>query len=58
MKVNNEDIKSETNDVVLKDNTDVISSIVLQPNQQISFIASFTPKSIQTYEGLYVVNDE
>ena len=52
MKVNNEDIKSETNDVVLKDNTDVISSIVLQPNQQISFIASFTPKSIQTYEGM------
>ena len=46
----NKDI--DANDVVLKDHGETVSSIVLQPGQQISFIVSFMPSLVQNYEGV------
>ncbi len=43
---------NEVNDVVFKDNGEAVSSVVLQPSQQISFLISFMPRIVQNYEGM------
>lgn len=43
-------IKSN-NGVVIKDNEDTVSSVIIQPGENISFTVVCTPKNIQTYQA-------
>jgi hydrocephalus-inducing protein len=39
------------NGLVIKDNDETVSSVIIQPNTQISFTVTCSPKNVQTYQA-------